>query len=140
MAISPYTILEIEDIETNTEKEVHPSMTYEFNFDIGEFTENIIDEIDALRQFIRKAISTTRLKYLIYDQQYGCELTDLIALDLKPNLLASEIERVIKEALIYDERIKDVTEFIIDYINDQFHVTFKVITNTGTIIAEEVIS
>lgn len=94
-----------------------PTRTYALNLDTGEIN-GIIDEEDAIRQFIRKAILTARFRFLIYNDEYGCELEELIGQDVPFELLQSEIPRVITEALIYDDRIKDVSYFDIQRESD----------------------
>jgi hypothetical protein len=64
MALSP-----LQPIEEQTETTVvttEPTKTYKLDFEngvIGDF----IDDDEALRQFIYKAIRTARFRYLIYD-------------------------------------------------------------------------
>jgi len=48
------------------------------------------------------------------------------------------VQRVIKEALIYDDRIEDVRDFIIERGGDWLKVTFTVITALGDTLEQEV--
>lgn len=113
-----------------------PSKTYALDFETGDVG-SIIDGPDAIRQFIRKAIATARFRFLIYDAQYGCELEDLIGQDVPLPLLQAEIPRVIREALVYDDRIADVGNFVIRREADALYVSFDVQTTEG-LITEEV--
>lgn len=119
-----------------TQPTAQPSKTYALDFDTGEIG-GFIDGIDAIRQFVRKAIATTRYRRIIYDSQYGCELAGLIGGDITAQLLQAEITRIISEALIYDDRIKDVTDVTLTRSGDQLNITFTVSTIEG-VITEEV--
>jgi hypothetical protein len=112
-----------------------PTRTYGFNLGTGEFS-GYVDEKEAMKQFVAKAVATARFRYLIYDGQYGCELDDLIGQDVTPELLTIEIPRVIKEALIYDERIVDVGAFSISREGDKLFVEFTVHTIFGEVTGE----
>lgn len=126
-----YSIFEPK-VETVTTLSVTP-VTYDVvdtdSFEIG----GIIDGKDAIRQFIRKAILTPRFRHPIYNSQYGCELDDLVGQDISAELLHTEIQRIITEALIYDDRISSVSNFVIERTGDQLYVTFDVQTVEGVI-------
>ena len=113
-----------------------PSRTYSFNFDTGELG-GMIDGREAVRQLIRKAVSTARYRYPIYDDQYGCELEDLIGHQMPAQLLESEVARVIREAVVYDGRVSEVVNFKIRRYQDQVFVSFDALTDEG-LVAEEV--
>jgi len=135
MALSP--LRNQEERFVLIQPEPRPSRTYALDFDSGEFTGHKIDGMDALRQFIRKAIITARYRYFIYNGQYGCELDSLLGQDISQELLKSEITRVITEALIYDDRIEAVRRFQIVRKADELYVSFQVQTRDG-IIEQEV--
>jgi phage baseplate assembly protein W len=115
---------------------IKPSKTYSFDFDTGEVG-GIIDGIDAIRQFVRKALATPRFRHLIYNSEYGSELETLIGSDVTAQLLQAEIPRIIREALIYDDRVKDVTDVTITRDRDRLYISFTVSTIEG-VITEEV--
>jgi hypothetical protein len=104
-----------------------------FDFANGEFimqdgAPKIVTGIEALKVWIEKTIRTARYRFPIYTFQYGCELEDIIGLDIPPSVLESEVTRVIRDALIYDNRIKDVRDFKFDRGGDWLRVEFTVIT------------
>jgi phage baseplate assembly protein W len=115
-----------------------PSKTYEFDFDNGEVTGGMIDGADAIRQYVRKALSTPRFRHLIYTSSYGNQLEELVGQDLPTELLETEIPRIVSEALEYDDRIADVNDFVIDRQGDQLYVEFTVTTKDGVIVTEGV--
>lgn len=135
MALSP--LQPVEERAVEVAPEVQPTKTYIFDLNGSQF-QSITDGEPAIRQFIRKAVLTARFRFLIYDDQYGCELEDLIGQDVSYELLEMEIPRVITEALIYDDRVRDVVDFLITRDGDKLFVEFTVILNDDTRITEEV--
>lgn len=104
-----------------------------FDFSTGDFimidgAPKAVEGVTALKIWIEKAIRTARYRFPIYSFQYGCELEDIIGLDIPSPVLESEVQRVIREALIYDNRIKDVINFIFERGCDWLKVEFTVIT------------
>lgn len=96
-------------IDTNTVVNYQTSNTFRVRYEDDYKLLGMCDDIEAMKQAIFKIINTERYKYLIYDWNYGIELNDLIGKPI-PYVYA-EIERRIKEALLADNRIKEVTDF-----------------------------
>jgi hypothetical protein len=135
MALSPLQPTENQSEVTASTPE--PSRTYRLDFENGVIGDFINDD-EALRQAIVKAIRTARFRYLIYDDQYGSELEDLIGADVTDAFLNEEIPRVIREALIYDDRIADVRDFVVRREGDGVFVEFTVVKTDGDTLTEEV--
>ncbi|WP_239613953.1 DUF2634 domain-containing protein [Cohnella mopanensis] len=95
-----------------------------------------IDGRDAILQLVDKAVRTARYRFPIYDWDYGCELEDIIGQDVSVALLESEIPRVIREALIYDDRIDSVGGFDIRREADALYVSFFVTVDGENIPVE----
>lgn len=68
---------------------------------------NMIDDYEAMVQAVDKIMQTERFVYPIYDENYGHDLTDLIAKDY--DYIQVEAERMFEEALQADDRVTDVT-------------------------------
>ena len=64
------------------------------------------DEKQAMIQAVDKILQTERLVYPIYSDQYGNDLNDLIGKDM--GYAKVEAERMIKEALLADDRVVEV--------------------------------
>ena len=131
----PKNFVNIPDINIVTIPTKTYKMELEENSDrISGFT----DEQEAMKQAIYKIIRTERYKYIIYDWNYGIELEDLFGMPV--NYCVPEIERRIKEALLQDMRIEDVTEFEFDTTKKSVVlVKFTAYTEFGNIeIQEEV--
>lgn len=134
MALSPLRSREERFVEVKPAP--LPSRTYMLDFESGQIKEKIIDGQEAIRQSIQKAVLTARYRYLIYNSQYGCEIETLLGQDISPQLLHSEITRVITEALKEDGRVRAVEQFQIERDSDKLFVTFTVITAEGAIEQE----
>lgn len=100
----------------NNEVEIikEPNFTYKLNIEKENIRKNI-DNIEAIKQAIYKILMTERYVYTAYNWNYGIELNDLIGKD--KSFVKAELPRRIKEALIADDRIKDVENFSFEDIN-----------------------
>ncbi|MEK3995454.1 DUF2634 domain-containing protein [Psychrobacillus sp. FSL K6-2365] len=135
MAIIPQSLEEAELEVVEIEVQIEPSLTYSL---LPNSIGGKIDGLEAIRQFIAKAIKTARDRFLIYDDQYGCDLESLIGANVTRELLDEEIPRVITEALIYDDRISDVVDFVITNEDDKVFVSFTVLLVNGEQVESEV--
>lgn len=98
-----------------------------------------IDNKQALRQAIEKLLHTERYMYEIYTDEYGVELQALIGESF--DLVEAEIGRVIKEALLVDERIVSVENIQATKLDStSLLITFSVESIFGTLAFEEVVA
>lgn len=109
------------------------SRTYQFDFEKGQFTGRFIYGLDAIKQSILKSLLTTRLKFWAYSDGYGCEINSLIGSNSTSEFIKSETERMIVEAIIYDERIQRVYGFDISMDGKGLYAVFSVETVDGMI-------
>lgn len=87
------------------------------------------DGIHALKQSIRRMLTTERFIYTIYDHRYGVELDALFGGDM--DYAQMDIARRIKEALYEDDRIHEVHSFSTKVKKDEFYVQFMVDSDFG---------
>lgn len=129
MALSPFQPPEdrANVVETTTE----PGYTFEFDFTTKQFTGQMIDDSDALRQFILKAILTTRFRYLIYTDAYGSEIETLIEDDATFAYAESEMKRFVFEAIAFDDRVQNVHSFHLYQVQDELYCDFVVVPVEG---------
>jgi len=90
-----------------------------------------VDDLEAMRQSIEKVLQTERFTWPVYTDNYGIELQNLVGQDL--DLVISEIERVITEALSPDERIVGLGNF---YITKESRSTLLVSFFVSTIFGQ----
>ncbi|MBC2369964.1 DUF2634 domain-containing protein [Listeria booriae] len=128
----------IEALDTDI---IFPSKTYEIDFENNKLTGRMIDGLEALRQFVVLALRTSRFSYESYSADFGSELADLIAdKEATDALIEMEIPRLIEEALIYDERVESVSDFVIEKKDDSYAVSFTVNSSEGVLNIQEVIN
>lgn len=85
-----------------------PSLTYGLNFATNRIVSRV-DDLESVKQAIYLILGTGRYTCLIYDWHYGHELVSLIGQPF--DYVVSEIDRVITEALLQDDRITNVSNF-----------------------------
>lgn len=122
MALSPTIQLEI----GTDEQDIETSNTYNLDLTTGRII-GYVDGKDALNQAIDKILLTERFDYLIYPQNYGTELKEILKNNFTHEFIESELERVITEALMEDERIISLKEFSFKFNgSDSVYVEFTV--------------
>lgn len=95
-----------------------------------------IDDLEAMRQAVEKILLTERFEWEIYSDNYGVEIQNLIGQDF--DLIKSEIERVVSEALLADERIESVDNFDLQQTDrSSLLFSFTVLTVFGEINMEQ---
>ncbi|QJD00914.1 DUF2634 domain-containing protein [Bacillus subtilis] len=137
MALSPE--IEFEDIEDDSEV-IETSQTYKIDFENGRITNEMITGLEAIRQFVYLSLHTERYAYSVFSHDIGNELQDILADNETTDAYKKmEIQRLIEEALIYDDRVSSVSDFEIEKQGDSFHVSFTVETDEGKLEIEEVL-
>lgn len=130
------SILEDDEEEAridNNEIEDNPTLTFQIYH--GRIR-NKFDELPAMEQAVDKILRTERFIYPIYTDQYGNDLPELIGEDI--NYAMVEVERMIVEALLDDDRVIDVEIKQIDPIDrDAIFVKGTCYTVYGDIPIEE---
>lgn len=115
--------------------EEQPTYTYEMNPESG-LIRGYVDGIDAMEQAVYKILSTERYRYIIYSWNYGIELEDLFGQPV--SYVCPELERRIREALLWDARIEDVDGFKFDTsVRGTVHAYFVVHTVFGDLEADK---
>ncbi|MGM0846884.1 MAG: DUF2634 domain-containing protein [Bacillota bacterium] len=125
-------------VPENNQLEVKPSKTYRLDFTTFEITDEKVGGEAALRQFIEKSLRTPRFRYLIYSSDYGSELMNLIGDDVTQEYLNAEIPRMVKESLIFDDRIEDIQNIKFFKELDTVFITFTVLSSEGFLFSQEV--
>ena len=119
---------------TDLETETQPSLNHQMIID-----KNIIngkcDNLEAMQQVIYKILHTERFQYIIYSWNYGIELDDLFGMPVY--WVCPELERRIEEALLQDDRILSVDEYVYDLTEKRVvKVNFTVHTIFGDVDEE----
>lgn len=114
----------------NQVEESMPSYTYNINRNTNRIS-GYIDGKDAIIQAVFLILQTERYESMIYNWYYGSELDTLIGQNR--DYVASELQRIIREALTEDDRINEVSDFIIEFKDDVASIEFVVESNVGDI-------
>lgn len=126
-------------IETVTESEERPSLTYHLDLEAGRIVGKV-DNLEAANQAIRKAIITPRFKCLIYDHQYGSEIEDSIMRgNASRSYIETAIEGFVKDALVPDGRVLNIYDFSVSFRDNSAFISFKADTIFGTTEIKEVL-
>jgi len=97
-----------------------------------------INDINAVKQACFCILATEQDIHKIYDSNYGLQTFDLIGKDY--SYIASELKRRIREALMQDDRINDVRDFVIERVKkDGIHLSFVVECNYGDISMDKTV-
>lgn len=109
---------ELEDTDIDTEEDndevLEDEPTVTFKVENGRIRGKV-DEQAAMVQAIDKILQTERLVYPIYSEQYGNDFSDLIGKNM--GYAKVEVDRMLKEALLADDRVTDVQIDEIEQIN-----------------------
>ena len=121
------------------EQREQTSRTYKIDWENGRII-GAVDGIEAVRQAIHKVLLTPRFACGIYDNQYGSELHALLRKDgVTRELIRTETPRIVKDALLPDTRIHDVSDIQISFDGDEAHLSFVASTIYGDTVIEEVL-
>lgn len=121
--------------ESGFEITEQPTMTHRMDRE-KEYIKGKTDEIEAMKQAVYKILMTERYGSIIYSGNYGIELADLFGQPV--SYVCPELERRITEALLWDSRIENVTDFQFDLSKKGVvSVRFKVETAYGTFEEEK---
>lgn len=99
---------ETQNMVLSDKKPFLPCLNHKMNFKQKRIYGKI-DSVDSVMQSVYKIINTERYRYIIYSDDYGIELEDLMG---KPvSYAAAELPSRIRDALLYDDRIISVDNF-----------------------------
>lgn len=110
------------------EAQEQPSLTWKLDVENKRITQ-MVDGMEAVKQAVYIILETQRFEYLIYSFNFGSELQGLIG--KSPLFVQSEIRRLIKEALLQDDRITDVQNVRFQSQGDSMLVEFTVVSVFG---------
>ena len=111
--------------------EIQPSLTYKLDLENKRIVGKV-DNSDSVFQAIVKMLSTDKYAWEIYDWNYGQEILKLVGKEF--SYIKVRLPQIVQEALLQDDRIKDVTDFKIEKISsDSVLASFRIITIFSTI-------
>lgn len=111
-----------------------PAKTYRMDIE-KERIAGYSDQIEAVKQTVYCILNTERYENLIYSWNYGTELKNLYGRPIP--YVKSELKRRIREALLQDDRIQNVTSFSFTERGGKLTAEFSVETDCGEIRMEK---
>lgn len=125
-------------LEQDFETTEQPTHTYKMNLE-SNLIRGYTDGQEAMKQAIYKILNTERYQYVMYSWNYGIELLDLYGEPV--SYVCPELERRIREALTWDDRIQTVDNFEFNISKKgEILVTFTAHTVFGDVVAEKVVN
>lgn len=121
----PETIDNLEEVASEVDTIQIPSGSWLLTNDLT-LAGSQVEGIEDVKQAVYFMLSTEKDKFLIYDWEYGIETLDLIG--QPTDFVMAELQVRIKDALMWDERITDVTDFEFSLNRHTLHVLFTVHT------------
>ncbi|GAA3410388.1 DUF2634 domain-containing protein [Paenibacillus hodogayensis] len=94
-----------------------------------------VDGLEAVRQAVGKLLQTDRFAYFIYSGNYGHECT--LALGRDASLAEPEVGRLIREALLQDDRVIAVEQLSVQSEGDRLVASFTVVSSFGRFTAQQ---
>lgn len=118
--------------EDEDEEETVIYRTYRMDFKNKRII-GMVDGIDAAAQAMFKALQTRRFAYLIYDDQYGCDVFNKIGnLNLTPAYLDTNIPVMVEDAFLNEEMILGISDIEYEILDgDSVNISFAVSTIFG---------
>jgi hypothetical protein len=133
MSLFPF-ISGTDEVKVDNSFPMYKEIAWDFKKDApilenGDF--KIIEGNNAIKVWIYKALLTPRYSYSIYSWNYGSELMDLIGKAYTPSLTKEEAKRYIKEALLINPYILEVTVVDTSFNNGVLSADIKLLTIYG---------
>lgn len=129
-------VIEEVENELNTNKDIPREYAWDFQkneFILKDGNFIVVEGLEALNIWIRKALITERYRYLAYTTDYGSEIESLVGKNYSKELTKSEIKRFLKEALEINPHIKGINDIDVLRYKDKITVNFKVETDLGEV-------
>ena len=133
MSLFPF-ISNADEVKVDNSFPLYKEAAWDFKRNIpvienGDF--KIVKENEAIKVWIYKALLTPRYNYSIYSWDYGSELMDLIGKAYTSSLTKEEAKRYIKEALLINPYILEVTIIDTSFSNGILSADIRIVTIYG---------
>ena len=134
MSLFPFISNNVDEVKVNNTFPLYKEVAWDFEKDTpviqnGDF--KIVEGNEGIKVWAYKALLTPRYNYSIYSWDYGSELMDLIGKAYTPSLTKEEAKRYIKEALLINPYILEVTVIDTSFNNGLLSASIKLLTIYG---------
>jgi hypothetical protein len=121
------------DEKITVEETITIPREYEIDYETGQLTGKIVEGSEAIKVWIYVALKTPRYRYNIYSWDYGHELEDLIGKSYTHEYIAAEAKRLIEDCLSVNPYIINISNFIVNQIDDVTSILFTANTLFGEV-------
>ena len=133
MSLFPF-ISNTDEVKIDNSFPLYKEVAWDFKNDTpiiqnGDF--KIVEGNNAIKVWVYKALLTPRYNHSIYSWDYGSELMDLVGKAYTPSLTKEEAKRYIKEALLINPYILEVTVTDTSFNNGVLSADIKLLTIYG---------
>ena len=115
-------------LQTTITAQRQPSRTWYINKTTNRI-EGEAENLQAAHQAVQIILNTERFRWQIYKPYSGVEWDGLIGQD--PGYVGANLLRRVREALLVDDRVRDVTDFDFTVQGDRLSATMTVVTVYG---------
>ena len=134
MSLFPFISNNVDEVKVDNSFHLYKEVAWDFEKDTpiiqnGDF--KIVEGNNAIKVWAYKALLTPRYNHSIYSWDYGSELMDLVGKAYTPSLTKEEAKRYIKEALLINPYILEVTAIDTSFKNDLLSADIKITTIYG---------
>ncbi|NBI30914.1 DUF2634 domain-containing protein [Chengkuizengella marina] len=139
MSLPKIAALEFEIKQTNEVESVHKTYVWDYETrDLKVVSGKLVEatKIEYVKEWCKKALSTIKYTSIYDNAEYGSEHHSLIGSTFKAEFLKSEIERMIKEALLQNNSITRVDSFSLSQSGSWLTISFSVHSIYGTLEQE----
>lgn len=120
--------------------------TWAFDFEKGDFemaeggTPRKLsnDDTRILQQWIRRALTTQQLAYLIYPADFGVDLAPVFSHEVRGATAMAHISNTVKAALLYHDRITGVSDLVVTEEDGTIFVRASIKIDRGEMISVNV--
>lgn len=135
-AFIPNTLTDTTEIKTTVDLPVFRELA--FDFETGQLKTKggqyyYVEKNEAIKIWCWKALFSSRYTYLAYSTNYGNEIYTLIGRYLEKQLLHSELQRMIEEALLCNPYITSLSDFDITQEGSKVTCNYSVNTIYGNV-------
>lgn len=104
---------------------------YGIDFSTGQLTGKIVEGLEAIKVWVWLCLHTERFRHAIYSSDYGASLEQYFGHLLSDEYISTDCENEISEALLINEYIQSIEDFLAEKEGEQLRISFKVITKFG---------
>ncbi len=134
--MSLFPIIQPQNAEVQTELKLYREVKWDYENNMPIFKNGspvMVSGKEAVLVWARKALQTNRYRHEIYTWDYGSEVESLIGQPFTEELKQSEATRYVKECLLSNPYITDVTDITAELNNDKLSINCTIETVYGEV-------